>query len=284
MTRVLKKEAATEVSSSTWAIRFPPGGDLVIAPVTLMRLHPHPVSPSSYSSLTSPPSCPIIFINLLPLKPSWNYNNQQNVFHAWLQYYYFERFQITLKHFSNFWKFQKQTLNSCLQMSPMPAVTDNSEASWEGCTWITSCHQFLNSQQADYRELLLPPNSFSHLTAGDTVDETADGEIRGRCRRRRGRISANTLPHCFFLWQIWIQILKGVSNVMASPIYSVDWNCSSCCSNCNGMNTKEAKSRAGASQVVQHNVANLPFIINSARQKNAHTSFSADWVDASCTV
>ena len=86
MTRVLKKEAATEVSSSTWAIRFPPGGDLVIAPVTLMRLHPHPVSPSSYSSLTSPPSCPIIFTNLLPLKPSWNYNNQQNVFHAWLQY------------------------------------------------------------------------------------------------------------------------------------------------------------------------------------------------------
>ena len=45
-----------------------------------------PLSPSSYSSLTSPPSCPIIFTNLLPLKPSWNYNNQQNVFHAWLQY------------------------------------------------------------------------------------------------------------------------------------------------------------------------------------------------------
>ena len=172
---------------------------------------------------------------------------------------------------------QKQTLNSCLQMWPMPAVTDNSEASWEGCTWITSCHQFLNSQQADYRELLLPPNSFSHLTAGDTVDETADGEIRGRCRRRRGRISANTLPHGFFLWQIWIQILKGVANVKAFLIYSVDWNC-----NCK--NTKEDKSRAGASQVVQHNVANLPFIINSARQKNAHTSFSADWVDASCTV
>ena len=62
-----------------------------------------PLSPSSYSSLTSPPSCPIIFINLLPLKPSWNYNNQQNVFHAWLQYNYFERFQITLKHFRNFW-------------------------------------------------------------------------------------------------------------------------------------------------------------------------------------
>ena len=82
MTRVLKKEAATEVSSSgsTWAIRVPPGGDLVIAPVTLMRLQPHPVSLSSYSSLTSPPSCPIIFINLFPLKPSWNYNNQHNVF------------------------------------------------------------------------------------------------------------------------------------------------------------------------------------------------------------
>ena len=64
MTRMLRKEAATLLSRSvsTWAIRFSPGGNLVIAPVTL-----------GHSCILTLSPRPLIFLSDINTNPSWTF-------------------------------------------------------------------------------------------------------------------------------------------------------------------------------------------------------------------
>ena len=173
-------------------------------------------------------------------------------------------------------------------MSPIPAVTEVAIASWEGCRCITSCHQFLNRQQA-WLQGAPPPTQYflpDHTGAMRWWHLGLDGRRTDyrALSSTRGENSANTLLHCFFLLTNLNSYFEGSLKCDGFPIIFCWLKLFG--RNCDGKNTKEGKSRAGASQVVQHSVANLPFIINSAPQKNdsSHTSFSADWVEASRTV
>ena len=136
MTPMLRKEAATLLSRSvsTWAIRFSPGGNLVIAPVTL-----------GHSCILTLSPRPLIFLSDINTNPSWTFLKHAGRHH-----------QIAFS-FDNWNHFKNQPapippnpiehavarIKCCrcdIHIIGMMATTP-----WEGL--LSVCHQFLKSQQ-----------------------------------------------------------------------------------------------------------------------------------------